>query len=48
VALERRIASALSEHAITVVIVSHRDETASASGKRIQLQLQPAARLGAD
>jgi ATP-binding cassette subfamily B protein RaxB len=48
VALERRIGSALSEHAITVVIVSHRDETASASGKRVQLHPQPAVGLGAD
>src|SRR5260221_7007899 len=36
-ALERRISSSLAGHALSVVIVSHREETASASVRRLEM-----------
>ena len=40
-ALERRITSSLGTATLSVVIVSHREETASASAKRFQMNSQP-------
>lgn len=41
VALERRISSALSQRALSLVVVSHRPETAAASARRVQLPAHP-------
>jgi ATP-binding cassette subfamily B protein RaxB len=41
VALERRISSSLSKNAMSLILVSHRPETAAATAKRLELPVHP-------
>jgi ATP-binding cassette subfamily B protein RaxB len=48
VALERRIGNSLAGHSLALIIVSHRDETASASMRKVQMRSLLGESLHAD